>query len=92
MRLSREQGAKIGITIQFLALVRLLAEYFRLLHIHYQHLALATVQPFILGALLTAVLVWLSVTLFFFRRYTGAMIVSAATVVLLLLYKFLLMP
>ena len=86
---NRERWAKVGITIQFLALVRNLGEYFRLKHVHGPALSLALVEPFVTGAFITACLCWLAVLLFFFRRYTSALVISAATVVALLAYKFL---
>ena len=88
MRLTREQWAKIGITVQFLALVRTLGEYFRLKYTHGAQLSLARVEPFVTGALLSALLCWLAVVLFFFRRYRSAFVVSAATVLVLLIYRF----
>jgi hypothetical protein len=87
MKLTSEQWAKVGITVQFLALVRILAEYFRLKHVPGNRLTLALVEPFIVGALLAAILCWLAVALFFFGRYRSALLVSAATVVVLLIYR-----
>lgn len=81
--------SKVGITIQFLALVRTLAEFFRLRLLHGTALTLSAVEPFISRALIAALLCWLAVTLFFFRRYASTLVVSFATVVLLLTYKFL---
>ncbi len=83
-----EQWAKIGIAVQFLALVRTLAEYFRLKHVDGAMLTLAMVDPYITGALICALLCALSVALFFVRRFSLSAIVSAATVVVLLIYKF----
>jgi fluoroacetyl-CoA thioesterase len=86
-RWTREQWAKLGIAAQFLAILRLLGEYFRLKQIHGGQLTLALVEPFVTGALLSAILCSVAVTLFFFRRYTGAIVVSLVTVAVLLLYK-----
>jgi hypothetical protein len=87
MGLTRERWAKIGITIQFLALVRILAEYFRLKYVQGPRFSLALAEPFITGALLDALLCWLAVTLFFFRRYGSSLVVAVATVIVLFLYK-----
>ena len=87
MTLTRERWAKVGITVQFLALVRTLGEYFRLKYVHGARPSLTLVEPFITGALLVALLCWLSVALFFFRRCTSALLVSVATVLALLAYK-----
>jgi hypothetical protein len=83
-----ERAAKIGVTVQFLALLRLLGEYFRLKSLHSAALSVAEVEPFITGAAIAAVLCWLAVALFFARKYVGVLIVSVATVIALLIYKF----
>ena len=88
MRPTNEQWAKIGITVQFLALVRILAEYFRLKYVHGARFSLAIAEPYVTGALLDALLCWLAVALFFFRRYKSAALVSAATVIIIMIYKF----
>jgi len=79
--------AKVGITIQFLALVRCLGEVYRLRWLRGQALVLADVQPFIAGALVAAVLCRAGVTLFFFARYRAAVTVSALTVAALVALK-----
>jgi hypothetical protein len=86
-----ERWARIGITVQFLALVRNLGEYFRLRHTQGPTLALTTVEPFLVGALITALLCWLAVTLYFVRRYRAALTVAAVTVAVLVGYKIFLM-
>jgi hypothetical protein len=88
MRPTIEQWAKIGITVQFLALARILAEYFRLKYVHGARFSLAVAEPYVTGALLDALLCWLAVALFFFHRYKSAALVSAATVIILMIYKF----
>jgi len=87
MKLTKEQWAKFGITIQFLALVRILAEYFRLKYTQGDKFSLSLVEPLVTGALLDTLLCWLAVILFFFRRYMSALLISAATVLILLTYK-----
>ena len=79
--------AKVGITIQFAALVRTLAEYFRLRHLHGSPRALSSLDPWVAGALIAAVLCWLSVTLEFFGWHRSVVAVSVLTVIVLLLYK-----
>ncbi len=85
---SAQRGAKIGITGQFAALVRILAEYFRLRYVQGSSLALAGIDPWIAGALFVALSCWLAVTAYFFGWYRAAIAVSIATVVVLLVYKF----
>ena len=82
--------AKIGITIQFLALVRCLGEVYRLRWLRGQALALADVQPFIAGALVAAVLCWAAVTLFFFARYRASVALAVLTVAALVALKIVL--
>jgi hypothetical protein len=82
--------AQLGITIQFLALVRCLAEVYRLRWLRGDALRLADVQPFIAGALVAAVLCWLAVTLFFFARYRASIATAALTVAALIAVKLLL--
>jgi hypothetical protein len=74
--------------VQFLALVRLLGEYFRLKSVSSAALSVADVEPYITGASIAAVLGWLAVVLFFAQKYVLAVAVSAATVIALLVYKF----
>lgn len=83
--------AKAGIAVQFLALIRTLGEFFRIKHYSPESFSLPTVEPFVTGALIAAVLAAVSVALFFGGRYRSSLAVSALTVVVLLLYKFLLM-
>jgi hypothetical protein len=84
--------AKLGITLQFLALVRCLGEVYRLRYLRGHALVLADVQPYIAGALVAAVLAWAAVTLFFFARYRAAAAVAVLTVVALVALKLLLHP
>jgi hypothetical protein len=84
---TRERWAQIGITTQFLIVVRTLGEIFRLRHSLGASFSLAIAMPYVGGVLIAAISCWLSVTLFFFRRYTLAACVAAATVLVLLVYK-----
>jgi hypothetical protein len=86
--LTSEQWAKVGITVQFLALIRTLFEYFRLKSVYGPQFSPALGEPFIVAALMSALLCWLAVILFFFRRYTGALLVGILTVIVHLIYKF----
>lgn len=89
MRLSVATWAKIGIAIQFLALIRTLAEYFRLKMELGADFALETGEPYVVGALIAAVLCFASVGLAFFERYRGSIALAVATVVALLAYKLI---
>lgn len=82
-----EFWAKLGITVQFLALVRSLGEHLRLKAIYGPRLAIGQIEPFVVGAFIAAILCWLAVTLFFFKQYVLVVGVAAATVVVLLIYR-----
>ena len=86
-RISAERVAQIGIGVQFLALIRTLCEYFRLKHFGPQPMTLTLAEPYITGALIAAAGAAISVGFYFFRKYRVATFVAAATVLLLLLYK-----
>jgi hypothetical protein len=84
---TRERWAQIGITTQFLIVVRTLGEFFRLRHVLGASFTVAIATPYVGGALIAAGLCWTSATLYFFRRYTLSAWIALATVVILLVYK-----
>ena len=85
--MTRERWAQIGITTQFLIVVRTLGEIFRLRHMHGAEFPAAVAMPYVGGALIAVCSCWASVTLHFFRRYTLSAWIAPATVVILLVYK-----
>jgi hypothetical protein len=87
IRLTRERWAQLGITVQFLIVVRTLGEIFRLKHIHGASFSVATAMPYVGGALIAVCCCWAGVTLYFFGRYAAAAWLSLATVFVLLVYK-----
>lgn len=92
--MSDERWAQVGITVQFMALVRILVEYYRVRATHGSLfgrvlvLNAHTLGSIMAPSLITAVLCWVAVTLYFFRRYKATAAFGAATVVVLLIYKF----
>lgn len=80
--------ARIAISVQFAALLRILAEYFRLRGIHGQQLGLAEVDVWIESALLTTVLLAAGTFSILCERYRLTVAIGLATVVLLLLFKW----
>ncbi len=78
----------VAIGAQFAALIRILAEYFRLRALHGDHLSLARVDPWIEGALLTSALIVAATFPVFFERYKITIAVGVATVAILLLFKW----
>jgi len=85
----RERWAQIGITIQFLILVRTLGEIFRLRHVRGANFLVAAAMPYAGGALIAACCGWAGVTFYFLRRYTLSAWIALATVVILLTYKII---
>jgi uncharacterized membrane protein len=79
--------AQVGICVQFLALVRSLAEVFRLRHVQGAALDVATVAPYVGGALLAALLTWVAVLCYFAGRDRSAAVVAGLTIVALLVVK-----
>jgi len=82
-----ESWAKLGIIIELVILVRVLVEYFRLRHAYGPPVALFMFEPYILGMLIDGIQCLASVILFFLERYAASAIVSAVTVLLLIVYK-----
>jgi hypothetical protein len=80
--------AQVGICIQFLALVRTLAEFFRLEHVEGATLQVATVTPYVGAGLLAAVLTWTGVLCYFCGRDRVSIGVACVTILALLAVKF----
>lgn len=87
--MTRERWAQIGITTQFLIVVRTLGEFFRLRHVHGANFSAAAATPYVGGALIAACSCWAGVTLYFLRRYTLSAWIALVTVVILLAYKII---
>ena len=85
--MTRERWAQIGITVQFLIVVRTLSEIFRLRHVHGGIFPAMVAMPYVGGALLAVCFCWTSVILYFLRRFRLSAWIAAATVVVLLAYK-----
>jgi len=84
---TRERWSQLGITIQFLIVVRTLGEIFRLKHIQGAEFSVAAAMPYLGGALIAVCCCWLSVSLYFFRRYATSAWIAPATILVLLVYK-----
>ncbi len=84
---TRERWAQIGITVQFLIVVRTLGEFLRLRHVLGTNFSAAVAAPYVGGALIAACFCWTGVTLYFFRRYTLSVWIALGAVVILLAYK-----
>ena len=79
--------AQLGICVQFLALVRTLAEVFRLRHVQGAALEVATIAPYVGAALLAALLTWVAVLCYFAGRDRAALGVAGLTILALLVVK-----
>ena len=79
--------AQIGVTIQFLIVVRTLGEFFRLMHVLGTSFSAAVAASYIGGALIAVCFCWTGVTLYFFRRYRLSAWLALASIVVLIIYK-----
>ena len=86
-RVTKERWAQIGITIEFLIVVRTLAEFFRLRHVLGTNFSTGVAALYIGGALISTCSCWTGVTFYFFRRYMLSALITLATVPALLVYK-----
>ena len=87
LRVTKERWAQIGITTEFLIVVRTLGEFFRLRHVLGTNFSTAVATPYVGGALIAACSCWAGVTFYFCRRYTLSAWIALATVPVLLVYK-----
>jgi hypothetical protein len=83
--------AQIGIVVQFAALIRCLGEYFRLKFYVAERFAIANVEPFLIGALVTAVLALVGVLFYFGESYRSTAIVAVLNIVILFVLRFTLL-
>ena len=86
-RVTKERWAQIGITTEFLIVVRTLSEFFRLRDLHGTNFSTAVTALYVGGALIAACSCWAGVTFYFFRRYMLSAWITLATVPVLLVYK-----
>ncbi len=83
--------AQIGIVVQFAALIRCLGEYFRLKYFVVDKFSMVHVEPFIIGALVTAILAFVAILFYFAEKYPLTALTSAITVVILFVLRFTLL-
>jgi hypothetical protein len=86
-RISARRLSELAITGLFLALIRTLAEYYRLRYVRGTALALAEVAPYITGGLMAALGVWAAVVAYFIGRYRVATGIVVVVVAVMLVYK-----
>ena len=88
MRLAPRPAAMIAICVQFAALIRCLAEYFRVKPVLGPALSLVRVEPFILGALVSSVCALAAIVAYFAEKYWLAVGVAALNASVLFWLKF----
>jgi hypothetical protein len=86
-RVTKERWAQIGITIEFLIVVRALGEFFRQRYVYGTNFSNAVAALYVGGALIAVCSSWAGVTFYFFRRYTLSAWITLATIPVLLVYK-----
>lgn len=87
-RKALKRWAMLALGAQFAALIRILAEYFRLRALHGNQLNLLRVDPWIEAALLTSALIVAATFPIFFERYKLTIALGVVTVLALLLFKW----
>ena len=90
LRVTKERWAQIGITAEFLIIIRTLGEVFRLRHVQGANFSTAVAELYVGGALIAVCSCWTGVILYFFRRYMLSAWITLATVPVLLVYKIVL--
>jgi hypothetical protein len=85
--MTRERWAQIGITIDFLIVVRTLGEFFRLRHVQGLNFSTAEAALYVGGALIAVGFCGVGVIIYFFRRYALSAWITLGTVPVLLVYK-----
>src|SRR6266853_4508770 len=83
--------ARIGIGIQFAALIRCLGEFFRLKYFVVDKSSMVHVEPFIIGGLMTAILAFVAILFYFAEKYPLTALTSAIIVVILFVLRFALL-
>ena len=83
--------AQVGIVIQFAALIRCLGEYFRLKYFVAEKFSIIHVEPFIIGAAVTALLALVGVLFYFAEKYPVTAVVASLNVIILFVLRFTLL-
>ena len=82
-----QRYARAALIVQFLALVRVLAEYFRLRQLEGATFLLSSAQHYVTCGLLVAVGAWLGTISYFYNLYLWTVLIGAGTVIVLVVYK-----
>jgi hypothetical protein len=76
---TEERWAQVGITAEFLIVVRTLGEFLGLRHIHGTSFSTTLTALYVGGALSATCSGWAGVTFYFFRRYALSACIALAT-------------
>jgi hypothetical protein len=79
--------ASIGIAIQFAALIRCLGEYLRLKYFVVEKFSTIHVEPFIIGALVTAILLLAGISFYFAKKFRVTAITAVVNVLILFILR-----
>lgn len=83
--------ARIGLGVQFAALIRCLGEYFRLKYFVAEKFSIIHVEPFMIGALVTAVLALVAILFYFAEKFWFTAITAAVNAMILFVLRFTLL-
>lgn len=83
--------AQIAVAAQFAALIRCLGEYFRLRYLVPREFSPARVDPFLMGALVSAVCGFVGVLFYFGENYKTTVAIASLNVGVLLILRFALL-
>jgi hypothetical protein len=84
-------SARIGICVQFAALIRCLGEYFRLKFFVLEKFSIVHIEPFVIGALVSAILALAGILFYFRENYRFTAIIAVLNVVVLFVLRFTLL-
>ncbi len=79
--------AHLAIVIIYLALIRCIAEFFRLEFIYKENLMIAQVRPFMLGALVAAIACFIMNLLLFYNRHKIIPFIAILCIMALVIIK-----
>ncbi len=88
MKLDKERISRFSMIIVFLALIRIIAEFFRLDHTLQGQLTIDQFKPYMAGAMLCAVSCFVMTILSFYSRHVWITAIAALTIIGLLVLKF----
>ena len=91
MRVASQLSARIWICIQFAALIRCLGEYFRLKFFVAESLSITHIEPFIIGAVVSASFALVGILFYFAEKYRLTAIAAVINVVILFVLRFTLL-